>query len=111
MESSVFNRLFLKLFSRRSPGCLTHARSFQLPTVAGRRSLYSRPKARDPVVERVWRPRRYDYPEERDEEFKRYPTVTANELRAQRERPRKVKMLMRNFIEGRLDQYQLPSSC
>lgn len=34
------------------------------------------------------------------EEYKAFPTVTANDLRSRRERPRKVKMLMRDFIEG-----------
>ncbi|KAL1844638.1 hypothetical protein VTK73DRAFT_2126 [Phialemonium thermophilum] len=34
------------------------------------------------------------------EEYKKYPMVTAMDLRARKERPRRVKMLMRDFIEG-----------
>jgi hypothetical protein len=34
------------------------------------------------------------------EEFERYPMVTAEMLKGRRERPRRVKMLMREFIEG-----------
>ncbi|KAI5865889.1 DUF185-domain-containing protein [Durotheca rogersii] len=35
-------------------------------------------------------------------EYKTYPTVTANDLRSHRDRPRRVKMLMRDFIEDSL---------
>jgi hypothetical protein len=48
-----------------------------------------------------WTPRKNAFPQERTEEFERYPTVTADMLRSRRERPRRVKMLMRDFIEGR----------
>ncbi|KAI9851975.1 MAG: hypothetical protein M1824_002210 [Vezdaea acicularis] len=34
------------------------------------------------------------------EEFKKYPMMTAKSLRSRRERPRRVKMLTRDFIEG-----------
>jgi hypothetical protein len=34
------------------------------------------------------------------EEYKKYPMVTADQLRGRRERPRRVKMLTRDFIEG-----------
>lgn len=49
-----------------------------------------------------WTPRRNVYPNERQEEFDRYPLVTADMLRVRRERPRRVKMLMRDFIEDSL---------
>jgi hypothetical protein len=34
------------------------------------------------------------------EEYQKYPMVTADQLRGRRERPRRVKMLTRDFIEG-----------
>lgn len=34
------------------------------------------------------------------EEYNKYPMVTADQLRGRRERPRRVKMLTRDFIEG-----------
>jgi hypothetical protein len=37
------------------------------------------------------------------EEYNKYPMVTADQLRGRRERPRRVKMLTRDFIEGKLD--------
>jgi len=37
---------------------------------------------------------------DRTEDFKRYPLVTADDLRPRRERPRRVKMLVRDFVEG-----------
>ncbi|KAL9086169.1 MAG: hypothetical protein Q9165_007234 [Trypethelium subeluteriae] len=50
----------------------------------------------------MWQPRSDYLPEDKTEEFKRYPTVTSDMLRARRERPRRVKMLMRDFIEDSL---------
>lgn len=47
-----------------------------------------------------WTPRKNVFPQERAEEFERYPMVTADMLRSRRERPRRVKMLLRDFIEG-----------
>lgn len=35
-----------------------------------------------------------------DKEYQSYPTVTAKDLRHRRERPRQVKMLTREFIDG-----------
>jgi hypothetical protein len=40
------------------------------------------------------------YPEDMSAEYAEYPMVTAQELRQRRERPRRAKMLMRDFIEG-----------
>jgi hypothetical protein len=34
------------------------------------------------------------------EEYNKYPMVTADQLRGRKERPRRVKMLTRDFIEG-----------
>lgn len=44
--------------------------------------------------------KRGDYPRDITEELRTYPLVTAKELRNRRERPRQVKMLTREFIEG-----------
>ena len=47
-----------------------------------------------------WQQRTDLYPEDMSAEYAAYPMVTAHELRQGRERPRRVKMLMRDFIEG-----------
>ncbi|KAF2966063.1 hypothetical protein GQX73_g7515 [Xylaria multiplex] len=49
-----------------------------------------------------WQQRTEMFSLDMSEEYKKYPTVTANDLRSRRERPRKVKMLMRDFIEDSL---------
>ncbi len=43
------------------------------------------------------------FPEDMSEEYKKYPMVNCQDLRGRTERPRRVKMLMRDFIEGWLD--------
>lgn len=45
--------------------------------------------------------RRGDYPKDIDEELRTYPLVTAKDLRRRKDRPRQVKMLTREFIDGR----------
>jgi hypothetical protein len=39
------------------------------------------------------------------EEYNKYPMVTADQLRGRRDRPRRVKMLTRDFIEGNFGTY------
>jgi hypothetical protein len=49
-----------------------------------------------------WAPRQHAYPTERAEEIDRYPVVTADMLRSRAQRPKRVKMLLRDFIEDSL---------
>jgi hypothetical protein len=53
-------------------------------------------------VESNWQQRTESFPQDKAEDFKRYPMVTADDLRARKERPKRVKMLMRDFIEDSL---------
>jgi hypothetical protein len=47
-----------------------------------------------------WQQRTDVFPLDKSEEFNKYPMVTADQLKGRRERPRRVKMLTRDFIEG-----------
>jgi hypothetical protein len=104
MDSPLATQLFRQLFSHRSARCL--ARGSQRARVPAphapiqRRGMASRLEG-ETKRESKWTPRQNAFPNERMEEFERYPMVTADQLKLRRERPRRVKMLMRDFIDGR----------
>ena len=104
MDSPLVTQLFRQLFSHRASQCLargsrpalTAARAPQIQ----RRGKATRFAEGETKRESRWTPRKNAFPHERTEEFERYPMVTADMLRSRRERPRRVKMLLRDFIEG-----------
>ncbi|KAK3073867.1 hypothetical protein LTR53_004166 [Teratosphaeriaceae sp. CCFEE 6253] len=66
---------------------------------------YARGRPRETItttVESSWQQRTDHFPLDKADDFRRYPTVTSDGLRARRERPTRVKMLMRDFIEDSL---------
>ncbi|KAI1202718.1 S-adenosyl-L-methionine-dependent methyltransferase [Nemania serpens] len=76
-------------------------RQQQRRTMAYRRSDRGvKPSNKD--NEANWQQRTELFSLDMSEEYKKYPMVTANDLRTRRDRPRKVKMLMRDFIEDSL---------
>ena len=55
----------------------------------------------DPAnAESLWQPRIELVSVDKGAEYQRYEAVTANDLRGRVRRPRRVRMLMRDFIEG-----------
>ena len=68
-----------------------------------KRSYKSRRKDRQNSEDKAlsnWQQRTSIFPPNKLQEYERAPLVTANALRGRRERPRRVKMLTRDFIEG-----------
>ncbi|KAI7277420.1 DUF185-domain-containing protein [Hortaea werneckii] len=115
MDSPAINRLFRRLathqFCKPPHYAATAVSTVSAQQVRPRSSTstpasYSKSRApeRKPKTtsESSWQQRTDHFPLDKAEEFKRYPTVTADALRGRRERPRRVKMLMRDFIEDSL---------
>jgi hypothetical protein len=104
MDSPVVTQIFRQLFSHRASQCLARGAR---PAVAAARTPYIQRRGKatrfaegESKRESRWTPRKNAFPQERTEEFERYQLVTADMLRSRKERPRRVKMLLRDFIEG-----------
>jgi hypothetical protein len=101
MDSPVVTQLFRQLFRHRTcpslrsnstlPFRIDHGRKVQ------RRSISDKKSTAD---ESNWQQRTDIFPLDMTEEYNRYPMVTSDQLKGRKERPRRVKMLTRDFIEG-----------
>lgn len=122
MDSPVVTQLFRQLFRHGHPACHARRNLTNLATVLNRRRQQhqhnqvralsfgnwddgkktpGRGTLSQSEKERSWQQRNEILSKEGYEAALRYPTVTATGLRGYTERPRRVKMLMRDFIEGR----------
>lgn len=108
MDSPAINQLFRSL--ARHQFC-HHVRPIRPVTQQWRAKsseskIYSRAKKQQGTpkssLESNWQQRTDHFPLDKVEDFKKFPTVTADGLRGRKERPRRVKMLMRDFIEDSL---------
>ncbi|OAA54468.1 COG1565 domain protein [Cordyceps fumosorosea ARSEF 2679] len=118
MDSPIVTQLFRQLFRQRPRGCQGHLRttttlrsqsSHRLPVTATASHHNGRGYATRPSIDRGmkrnesrWQQRTNILPEDRTDEFEKYPYISADELKQRTERPRKVKMLLRDFIEDSL---------
>lgn len=110
MDSPLLNQLFRQLFNHRACQCTrpTSVRRLngtrhglqqyqQSRSFLSRRETSSKKNATNDGT--MWT-KRDDYPRDLDQQLRTFPLVTAKDLRNRRERPRQVKMLTREFIEG-----------
>ncbi|KAI1262833.1 S-adenosyl-L-methionine-dependent methyltransferase [Xylariaceae sp. FL1019] len=117
MDSPIVTQVFRQLFrhpacqSRRNStaltACLHHRRRpqqhhQQRRGFATRRDATRGEKPIEKNNEANWQQRTELFSVDKTDEYKKYPTVSANDLRSRRDRPRRVKMLMRDFIEDSL---------
>lgn len=97
MDPQFASSLFRSLFRQRA--CLRPVRTPLNGCGWGHRRHISLPVAPD-SSEGAWQPRSTFLQRDRSAEFERYPMVTAKMLAGRKERPRRVKMLARDFIDG-----------
>ncbi|KAK3362641.1 S-adenosyl-L-methionine-dependent methyltransferase [Lasiosphaeria hispida] len=111
MDTPIVNQLFKQLFHHH-PTCPSHQNIARLATtiqhVRRQRQRFYSSRGRGPVgatsskSESDWQQRTMLLPQDMSAEYNRFPMVTADNLRARKERPRRVKMLLRDFIEDSL---------
>ncbi|KIX01846.1 uncharacterized protein Z518_09573 [Rhinocladiella mackenziei CBS 650.93] len=105
MDSPAIARIFQQLFTRPSRHCLRCSRApsrTSVPSVQQRRTYALRRRQDDKDGGSAWQQRIDAFPRDMSRQLKEYPRVTAQDLRHRTQRPRRVKMLTRDFIEDSL---------
>ncbi|KAF5697081.1 midA like [Fusarium globosum] len=111
MDSPIVAQIFRQLFHHRPPGCkgvrnLAGLRNgLRTTTIGSHQSRFyvaGRPSSDRGMKknESRWQQRTNILPQDRSTEFAEYPYISIDELKQRTERPRKVKMLLRDFIDG-----------
>ena len=106
MDAQAISRVFRTLFSHQtcsriryypsvsqSSPCQTYERRYY-------RSSREERQLRENKSMSNWQQRIYSFPPDKLKDYEQAPMVTSGVLRSRRERPRNVKMLTRDFIEG-----------
>ncbi|ETN44370.1 uncharacterized protein HMPREF1541_10550 [Cyphellophora europaea CBS 101466] len=105
MDTVLATQIFRQLFSKPARQCLhaqARARSSLLRTPTQRRAYALRHREDDGSGRSNWQQRLDHFPPDITKEIKEYPRVTAAELRHRAQRPRRVKMYTRDFIDDSL---------
>lgn len=117
MDSSIVTQLFRQLFRQRPRGCQGHLATATTTALRNglsqsyRRSIVGAANGRSYATrasidrgmkknESRWQQRTHILPEDRSDEFSKYPYISLEELKLRTDRPRRVKLLLRDFIEG-----------
>jgi len=109
MDSPIVTQLFRQLFRHRACHSLrSHSsvpfRRYHHGRGTQQLRYYSQQRGWGSGVytknESHWQQRSDLFPEDMSEEYKTYPMVTAEHLKTRRERPKRVKILTRDFIDG-----------
>ena len=106
MDAHLLSRVFRQLFSHQTCSRLCyprHASAYNYRRAFSYSRSYAKPKpGKEPFnQDSNWQQRLDYFPADRSREFEKYPLVTADSLRTWKKRPRKVKMLTRDFVEGK----------
>lgn len=99
MESPIITQLFKRLFRHRT--CQFLPSHTALPFRINQQRRYLSDSDESPRHEGRWQLRNDLVTEDMMHDYHRFPMVTSDELRGRRDRPRRVKMLTRDFIEGK----------
>ncbi|RKF73675.1 Protein arginine methyltransferase NDUFAF7-like protein, mitochondrial [Golovinomyces cichoracearum] len=103
MDSSILMNKFVRLLDLKL--CQSSQTRWHILTKKGRCSMvrsFSVSFYRSKTSDIEWQQRTNFWPADKTEEFNKYPMITADQLRGRKTRPRRVKMLMRDFIEDSL---------
>jgi len=104
MDARFPTLLFQQLFSRPARNCIhaKQARTTNLRSSQVQRSYAHRAsqKEDDGSGNSSWQQRIHAFPKDVSKQLREYPRVSSNDLKFRTQRPKRVKMYTRDFIEG-----------
>jgi hypothetical protein len=104
MDSPVVSQIFRQLFTSPARCCLRHYTPVSLSThttsFSQRRTYALRRPEKEPGGSSRWQQRIDAFPKNMSKQLKEYPRVIATDLKHRTQRPRRVRMLTRDFIDG-----------
>ena len=108
MESELLTRVFRRLLSHNVCSKLRYQAPGRRATLnAPQRRWYVSPKDDNTIDEfdarreSDWQQRSTIFTPDKMKEYDKYPTVSFDQLKTRHKRPKRVKMLTRDFIDGR----------